>query len=154
MRSYNIGIMCGIAALLLAGCGTIAETAEQTPMVGVISDSPVPMTISADDVRKAKTEGTTILTLPNEKLSLAEIHGFRDDGHVDDVVISGRERGINSGTVDEDPGIWSATQNSPLCPDLIDRYSGDPTCYGVTKLGSRILLNGRRRTFLYNHVVN
>ena len=88
--SYKIGIMCGIAALLLAGCGSIAETDERPSMVGVISDSPVHMTISADDVRKAKTKGTTILTLPNEKLSLAETHRFRDDGHVDNVVTSGR----------------------------------------------------------------
>jgi hypothetical protein len=195
MRPYKIGFIYSVAALFLAGCGINPATYERSAMVEVISDSPEHMTVSAKDVRIAKTTGTTILTLPNEKLSFVktvdkmstkaevfnlisdgpleasaikslfsglevnsddlvpETHTFRDNGYVDGVAESSRDRSISSGTAEEDFGSWSVTKNSRLCLDWVDWYSGDPTCYGVTKLGDRLLLNGKRHTFLY-HILN
>ena len=132
MRSSGIGFLCGIAALMLAGCVTNPEIREQASVVQVISDRPVQMTVGAEDMREAKTKGTTILVLPNDKLSPAGTNGEL--------------------VAEEDSGSCSVSHGSRLCLNQIDRYTGSPSCYNVTKLGGRLLLTDKRRTFLYHRI--
>lgn len=71
-HNCRIGVISSVAAVLLAGCVTTADTNEQISVVRVISDRPVHLTISASDVHEAKTNGTSVLALPDAKLSRVE----------------------------------------------------------------------------------
>ena len=190
IRSCGTWLVCGITGILLSGCVGNSGFNQGPSSVRVISDEPVRSAFSAAALRHEKTSSTTVLSLPNDKLSSAEptystskagefsslqdgqmetaeikslfsglevnaeddipeIHRFDDNGFVDGVAVSGRDRSISSGTSEEDFGSWSVTPKSRICLDWIDWYSGDPSCFSVTKSGGRLLLNGKRRTFVY-----
>ena len=145
VRSSGTWFICGIAAILLSGCVSNSGFNHRASPVTFIPDEPIQGTVSAAALRQQKTTGTTILALPNDKL-LADVD---DSLFVDDVVVFGRDGSLSSGANQEEFDNLSVTRKSRTCLDWIDLYSGDPSCFSVTKSGGRILLNGKRRTFVY-----
>ena len=154
-RSCGTWLVCGMAGPgpLMAGCVSNGQIHATTSPVRIITDQPVKAAFSANALKAAKSSGTMVLALPNNKLSsddqlgVPATHHFQDNG--DEESNWGREGNIGGGANEEDSDSRSLVTKSRTCLDWIAKHKGDPSCYSVTKLGNRLPLKGKRRTFIY-----
>jgi hypothetical protein len=120
--------------------GTVPAVTVKGSAFAALSDGP----LAAAEIQ-ALFMGLDVMTSVDNH----QTHRFFRNGDVEGNVVDPHGKAIVTPTNYDDSGNWFVSKSARICMDWFDWYTGDRTCYRVTKLGNSLMLTSDRQVIDY-----